>query len=135
MGISFDRAKLNAGITKAFTKTAEVYTEQLQVELDTPEWQWTGKETKRRNGEVVGSPRDANDTGELLDSQQPVVIEQQGDITTATIAYECDHAAVVYTGWTDAQEIYPGREWDKAAQEHMNVPKHFADELKQELGL
>src|SRR5579883_829508 len=133
MGINFDRAKLNAGITKAFTKTAEVYAAQLQVELDTPEWQWTGKETKRRNGEVVDSPRDINDTAELLDSQQPVVIEEKGDVTVATIEYDCDHAAVVYTGWTDDQTVYPGRQWDKAAQEHMNVTQHFAEHLKKEL--
>lgn len=135
MGIKFDRAKLNTGITKAFTKTAQAYAEQLQVELDTPQWEWTGKITQRENGSTVGSPRDINDTAELLDSQQPVVIEEKGDNLIGTIAYECDHAAVVYTGWTDAQEIYPGREWDKAAQEHMNVTKHFADGLKKELGL
>jgi cephalosporin hydroxylase len=135
MGVKFDRTKLNAGITKAFTKTAEVYAEQLQEELDTPQWEWTGRKTERENGSIVGSPRDINDTGELLDSQQPVVIEEKGDLIIGTIAYECDHAAVVYTGWTDAQEIYPGREWDKAAQENMNVAKHFANGLKQELGL
>lgn len=135
MGIKFDRNKLNQGLKKAFTKTAEAYAGQLQEELDTPQWQWTGQKTERQNGSIVGSPRDANDTAELLDSQQPVVIEEKGDSLVGTIDYECDHAAVVYTGWTDAQEIYPGRPWDKAAQEHMNVPKHFADGLKKELGL
>ncbi|MFM5926427.1 MAG: hypothetical protein ACKO9U_07425 [Dolichospermum sp.] len=52
---------------QAFTEMAEGFGAKAQEIIETQMWQWP-RETVRRNGTVVGSPRDIIDTGELRDS-------------------------------------------------------------------
>lgn len=131
MSIKFNLQRINNSIDTAFQSTAEIYAEALQEALSTPSFDWPG-ETQRQNGQIAGSPRDAVDTRDLIDSQQPVVIEQSSAGITASIEYTSDHAAVVYSG-KDDQDNYPGRKWDEAAQEAINLTQIFAQELRREL--
>lgn len=61
-------------ITIALQQALDAYAEKLDPILDAqftdPKWGWTDRQTRRRNGQVVGSPRDIVDTGELLASKQ-----------------------------------------------------------------
>lgn len=134
MAIRINRSKIDRSIKTAFANTAKAYAEQMQEELADPQWDWPGI-TKRQNGETAQSPRDAIDTAEMIDSQQPPVIQESGGIIKASIVYTAGHAAVVFTGWIENQEIYPGRPADKTALQSLNVPRHFARGLKEALGL
>jgi hypothetical protein len=125
--IRLNRGQLDSKINRAFADTADAYADQCQQELRSDKWNWPG-ETIRSSGVTVGSPRDIVDTGDLINSQQPTRIQQQGDRTVATIEYSSDHAAVVHEGWAD-QTIYPGRPWSKTALEELDVVKDFADRL------
>ena len=63
-----DQYKGTENIDQAFRGTAIAYNRQMQVEISSKVWDWPGK-TKRKNGEIAGSPRDIVDTGELRNSQ------------------------------------------------------------------
>lgn len=62
------RDNFNGDIHEAFDKTAEVIHEEIKQQIQDKKWKW-GNVTRRRNGQVVGSPRDIVDTGNLLNSQ------------------------------------------------------------------
>jgi hypothetical protein len=55
-------------IDLAFRATAETLNSEFRSAIETPIWNWP-RTTKRSNGDVVGSPRDAVDTGELINAQ------------------------------------------------------------------
>ena len=55
-------------IHAAFDATAEVLHENIKGQIQDEKWVW-GNVTHRRNGQIVGSPRDIVDTGRLLESQ------------------------------------------------------------------
>lgn len=133
MNIKIDQAKLNQAISKAFRQTVQDYAAQCQEELRTPKWDWPG-ETERQNGETVGSPRDIVDEGELADSQQEPQFTESDSEIVGTIEWTSDHAAVVFTGLVDAQDVYPGREWTLAALQDLPIDKRFAKHLRKELG-
>jgi hypothetical protein len=58
-------------LATAFQATALGGQREMFTLLRADVWSWPN-ETRRRNGEVVGSPRNIIDRGELYDNQQPV---------------------------------------------------------------
>lgn len=123
---------LNKKINQAFDGTVRAYAEQMQTEIESDKWDWPGT-TKRRNKSVVGSPRDAVDMGDLVESQRPPVISEADGVRKGSIVYDADHAAVVHEGWTDAQDVYPGRRFSETALEELDVTKDFGDRLRSQL--
>lgn len=119
---------LERAIDGAFRATVDAYTKQCREEIETEQWAWDGV-TLRRNGDRVGSPRDAVDTRDLIDSQQEPTYPRP---TVARLEWTSDHSRLVYLGKFD-QEIYPGRPWGKAAAEHLNIAKVMAEELRRRL--
>lgn len=113
-------------------KAAEAHTEALQLER-----YLSPRDTIRRNGDVVGSPRDKVDTAELMESQyltqiSPGIFE---------LGYTADHASVVYNGATYPSGAHvPEAHWpqeairgDRTAPSDfqnpdalLNVPEYFA---------
>jgi hypothetical protein len=58
----------SGSIDLAFQATAETLNREFRSAIESPIWSWP-RTTKRSNGDVVGSPRDAVDTEELINSQ------------------------------------------------------------------
>lgn len=61
-------------ISQAFRRTAQQSNREIKALIKSPVWDWP-RETLRRSGLTVRSPRDIVDTGKLLRSQQPVRYE------------------------------------------------------------
>ncbi|WP_138503396.1 hypothetical protein [Nostoc sp. PA-18-2419] len=101
--ININQSKLNSIINQAFDVVVEVQGEAFQNAIASPIWEWP-RETVRKNGETVGSPRDRVDTEELIDS---LVISRTRD--AAEYEWESDHATIVHDGATlqDGTEL-PG---------------------------
>ena len=51
----------------AFNEMSQEFGDKCQEAIDDEIWDWP-RDTKRKNGDVVGSPRDIVDTGKLKDS-------------------------------------------------------------------
>jgi hypothetical protein len=120
--------KLNGAIDKAFKETVEAYGDECKAAIESPIWEWTGTITHRENGEIVGSPRNAVDTRDLIDSQQEP--EFEGD--KATIEWTSDHAGIVHEGYVD-HSIYPARPWTEEAARNTDFEGIMGEALKREL--
>lgn len=71
-------------------------------------WEWTDKQTRRENGEIVGSPRDIIDTGALLQSKRRDPINS----SITEFVWEDDVAEFVHDGGTKKNGgAYPARPW------------------------
>lgn len=67
-----DAYRETGSFARAFRATAQQGQREIKAAFGY-KWAWpAGRATKRRNGEVVTSPRNIIDTGELKRSQQPV---------------------------------------------------------------
>jgi P2-related tail formation protein len=108
--------KINQAIRKATDETVEALSDAYDDAITDEVWEWDGI-THRRNGEVVGSPRNILDTEELIDSK---VIVRRGD--NAKIEWTAPHAAIVHDGATlkSGGEIQ-ARPWTKLAHQRFNA--------------
>jgi hypothetical protein len=120
--------KLNGAIDKAFKETVEAYGDECKSAIESPIWEWTDKITHRENGEIVGSPRNSVDMGDLINSQQ----EPEFDGDKATIEWTSDHAGTVHEGYVD-QSIYPARPWTEEAARNTDFEGIMGEVLKREL--
>ena len=131
MGIKFNLNnlnKVNEAIAGAFEATAEAYAEQCQIELESDKWDWP-RTTHRQNGEVVTSPRNAVDTGDLINSQE---IEYLDD-STALVHYRSEHALDVHEGKVENGLLKPGRAWTESALEEIDLESIMVEELRDRL--
>lgn len=130
-GINF--TPLYQAIDRAFSRLVEEF-EGLQIDQLTDEkWQWY-RQTLRRNGTLVGSPRDIIDTGTLRDSLAIETMSEQ----SVKYKYEADYSGLVHQGFTrtgeDGKQInYPSRPWVSAAHEENDLLEIFENLLKEEL--
>jgi hypothetical protein len=130
MGIKFNLNnlnKVNEAIAESFEATVDAYAEQCQIELQSEKWDWP-RMTHRQNGEVVGSPRSAVDTGDLINSQQ---VEIEGN--TALVSYASEHALDVYAGKVENGVLKPSRPWLDTALEEIDLEAVFAEEMRDRL--
>jgi hypothetical protein len=107
--------------------------EQVALGLDTAfaeaiaskEYEWPG-DTRRANGQTVGSPRDIIDTGELDSSQQ--LLRSRGEWLWLWTA---PHALIVHEGATlrNGGE-YPARRWTRVAVLAYKPHARFAQEVR-----
>jgi hypothetical protein len=128
MGIKLNLDNLNGAIAGAFEATVEAYAEQCQIELLSDKWEWP-RATHRQNGEVVTSPRDAVDQGDLLDSQDVEYL----DDSTALLHYNSGHALDVYAGKVENGILKPSRPWLDTALEEIDLKAVFAEEMRDRL--
>lgn len=69
-----DRLESSKDFRQSFFEVAENFGEACQGAIKDPRWDWP-RQTVRRNGQTVTSPRDIVDTQELLDSYSKEVNE------------------------------------------------------------
>lgn len=114
--INIDLNKLNSAINKAFDIVVEAQGEAFQEAIASDRWEWP-RETLRQNKDLVGSPRDIVDTGELYDS---LVISRTSN--AADYTWEADYAAIVHDGATtkNGTEL-PARPWTKIGLEECDA--------------
>lgn len=123
--MKINAAKLNRAIQKGFQQTVEDFAAQCTEEIESEKWQWDGI-TFRSNGQVVSSPRDIVDTGELRDSQQ---ISVEGD--KAAVAYTAKHSINAHEG--SPADNYPARPFMRSAAMAKNWNKELAKNIKASL--
>lgn len=107
---------------------------QLQNEIAKPQFDWPRK-TRRRNGQVVGTPRDIVDKGKFIDSQtEPAVNETEAGVEMM-IGWTAPYAADIYRGSQGGGFIssrgfevvgdQPGRDWITPALEAQPFGSYF----------
>jgi hypothetical protein len=96
----------------------DVMDKQLKEEIQTVQFPWTDRKTQRRNGTVVGSPRDIVDLGGFLRSQR----REYPSATQLMFTWDAKsdkgfmYAGLILTGYTTKRgTVVPGRNWIKPA--------------------
>ena len=122
--IKIDLNKLNSIINQAFDVTVEAQGEAFQDAIASDIWEWP-RETLRQNGDLVKSPRDIYDTGELCDS---LVISRTAN--AAEYTWESDHATIVHDGATtkNGTEL-PARPWTRVGLEECDAAEIMQQQL------
>lgn len=83
--------------------------------------------TKRKNGSVVGSPRDIVDTGAFLRSQR----RDRPDATTLLFTWNTPYASLILQGYsTNRGTIVPSRNWIKPALQAIPLDRFFAEQWR-----
>ncbi len=104
--ITVNKDKLTKVLSTAFDRAVEQLVIDSQYMISDSRWQWT-RETARSNGEVVDSPRDIVDTGNLYDS---LTISRQG--SKAELIWDIEYATAVHDGATTKNGVdLPARPW------------------------
>ncbi len=113
--------KLDAAIDWAFGETLDYFAREQVENLKAERWEWRGI-TYRKSGQVVGSPRDIIDTGELRDSLQ---VERRG--LRGRTSYLADHAYDVHEG----TGLDDDRPWIATTVEETDLKAYFVKRLKE----
>lgn len=118
---------------ESFDEMVGEFAQEINFQVEDSKWNWP-RETVRKNGTVVGSPRDIVDTGELKNSQ---FIEDVSD-THKVIGYTAVHAALVHEGYQIERNDgtvtdVPARPFIDTAIEDYNPIEAYSEILKGKL--
>jgi hypothetical protein len=114
---SFNEGLIDRAIASALSDLVDVLSAEANALMTENRWDWPNV-THRKNGEIVTSPRNIYDTGELFKSQRSW---STGD--NAEILYDCDYAA----------EVHADRPWLETAAIETDIEAVFAKSLRKNL--
>lgn len=124
-GWSANQLKLR--VPQILGKYQTVLDQQLKAEIQSPQFSWP-RETKRRNGATVSSPRDIVDLGGFLRSQR----RSFDGRTTITFSWDVPYANLILQGYITKRKgtLVPGRNWIKPALENAPLDAFFAEQWR-----
>lgn len=137
--------QLKLRVPQILTRYGSVLDKQLKVEIQNVQFKWESEDgkprlTKRRNGQVVGSPRNIVDLGGFVRSQR----RDRPSATELRFTWDAKsdrgfpYAPLILIGYTTSKgTLVPGRNWIKPALQAVPLERFFADEWKKlaKLGL
>ena len=122
----WNSTQLKLRVPQILTKYGKVMDEQLKAEIRSPQFDWP-RETRRRNRQVVGSPRDIVDLGNLLRSQK----RDRPSATQLRFIWDAPYSPLVFNGYTTNRgTVVPGRDWIKPALKAVPLEQFFAREWR-----
>jgi hypothetical protein len=93
---------------RTFQRAMDWADNNFDQQMASEEWRWNKNQTRRKNGQLVGSPRDIIDTGDLLQSKERVQVNR----STVDFIWKDDVAELVHDGGTTKNGgAYPARPW------------------------
>lgn len=132
----WNATQLKLRVPAILTKYGTVLDKQLKEEIQTAQFSWP-RQTKRRNGATVSSPRDIVDVGGFLRSQR----RDRPSATQLRFTWDAKsksgfaYAPLILTGYTTSKgTVVPGRNWIKPALEAEPLNRFFAAEWKRLAG-
>ena len=93
---------------RTFQRAMDWADNDFDQQMASSKWDWNENQTRRKNGQLVGSPRDIIDTGDLLQSKERVQVNR----STVDFIWKDDVAELVHDGGTTKNGgAYPARPW------------------------
>ena len=122
--IEIDRNKIDRAINRAFDTALEALADSCQDAISSEVWEWP-RATLRQNSDIVSSPRDIVDTGELYDS-----LRISRTANAAALTWGVDYGTAVHDGATakNGTEL-PARPWTQAGIENCNTAEIMQRQL------
>lgn len=118
---------------ESFDEMVGEFAQEINFQIEDTKWNWP-RETVRKNGSVVGSPRDIVDKGDLKNSQ---FIEDVSDVYKV-VGYTAEHAPLVHEGYEIERNDgtvtdVPARRFIDTAIEDYNPIEAYSEILKEKL--
>lgn len=127
--VKINRAKLNDAIGAALLETADELSPLFNEAIEANIYSWP-RTTERQSGEVVSSPRDIVDLGNLLGAKQVNPISS----TRLQFSWDVDYALSVHNGSTYRNgTTTPPRPWTQVALDRFNFQQRYAENLSKRL--
>jgi hypothetical protein len=114
-------------VTSALEQVAEEVHQEILRLIQSPEWEWP-RETRRKNRQVVTSPRDIVDLGHLLRGQ-----DYRIEGNRIIFFNKEDHSKLVHEGGSNGKAILPGRPFMTTAMANLDVVAKVAEYLGYEI--
>lgn len=128
----WNAAQLKLRIPVILRRYGDVMDKQLKEEIQTVQFPWP-RQTKRRNGTTVSSPRDIVDLGGFLRSQR----RDYPSATQLVFTWNAKsdkgfpYAGLILTGYTTSKgTVVPGRNWIKPALDKHPLDRFFIREWR-----
>jgi hypothetical protein len=107
---------------RTFERAMDWADKDFDQQMTSEKWLWENKDaenrTRRKNGEIVDSPRDIVDTGALLQSKQ----RRQIGKSITEFVWEDDVAELVHDGGrTKTGGAYPARPWTEPTLDEIDT--------------
>jgi hypothetical protein len=102
---------------RTFQRAMDWADNDFDQQMASEEWRWNQNQTRRKNGQLVGSPRDIIDTGDLLQSKERVQVNR----STVDFIWKDDVAELVHDGGTTKNGgAYPARPWTEPTVDELD---------------
>ena len=128
----WNAAQLKLRVPVILRRYGDVMDKQLKEEIQTVQFPWP-RETQRRNGTTVNSPRDIVDLGGFLRSQR----REYPSSTQLVFSWDAKsrkgfmYAGLILTGYTTKRgTVVPGRNWIKPALDKHPLDSFFIAEWR-----
>ena len=128
----WNAAQLKLRVPVILRRYGDVMDRQLKEEIQTVQFPWP-RETQRRNGTTVNSPRDIVDLGGFLRSQR----REYPSSTQLVFSWDAKsrkgfmYAGLILTGYTTKRgTVVPGRNWIKPALDKHPLDSFFIAEWR-----
>lgn len=124
----WNATQLKLRVPVILTRYDPVIGQQFQTEIKTAQFSWP-RQTKRRNGATVSSPRDIVDDGGFLGSQ---LRADRPSPTQLRFTWNAPYANLILTGYTTKKgTVVPGRNWIKPALDAVPLEEFFREQWRQ----
>jgi len=129
--IQWNGERILGALSEPFHRANEALNPAFAKELTSRKWDWPG-ETKRENGEVVSSPRDIVDTGEL---RRSYVGKREGPFEHSHSWSNIEYGMAVHEGadFSDGRKM-PARPWTRDPIKQRVLEEAFERYVGPELG-
>jgi hypothetical protein len=102
---------------RTFEMSMDWADKDFDQQMASEKWQWTNKQTKRKNGEIVGSPRDIVDTASLIQSKKRDPVNS----SITEFIWEDEVAELVHDGGAMKNGgSYPARPWTEPTVDELD---------------
>jgi hypothetical protein len=102
---------------RTFQRAMDWADNDFDQQMASSKWDWNENQTRRKNGQLVGSPRDIIDTGDLLQSKERVQVNR----STVDFIWRDDVAELVHDGGTTKNGgAYPARPWTEPVLDELD---------------
>lgn len=102
---------------RTFERAMDWADQDFDQQMASEQWRWNENQTRRKNGETVGSPRDIIDTGDLLQSKERVQVGK----SIVEFTWQDDVAELVHDGGTLKNGgAYPARPWTRPTLDELD---------------
>jgi hypothetical protein len=86
-------------------------------QMASEKWRWNNNQTRRKNGQIAGNPRDIIDTGDLLQSKERTQVSS----SVVDFTWTDEVAELVHDGGTTKNGgAYPARPWTEPTLDELD---------------